>query len=106
MKTENMSFVTELNLSLCSIPSTQRNSFGTPIRARKLHILRYATNQPSFFIEKQSTEPGSVLISEIIFNYGRLKVSADNINLQKFLFIHSYKDVFKNTIRKRNLLKR
>jgi hypothetical protein len=32
---------------------------------RKVHILRYATNQPSFFIEKQS-EPGSVLISEII----------------------------------------
>jgi hypothetical protein len=85
--------------------STQRNSFTVPIRNEKstYSTLRYKS---SFFIEKQSTEPGSVLISEIIFNYGRLKVSAD-INLQKFLFIHSYKDVlFKNTIRKRNLLKR
>jgi hypothetical protein len=80
----------------CSIPS--KHSKEIPLQytnkeTRKVHILRYATNQPSFFIEKQSTEPGSVLISEIIFNYGRLKVSADNINLQKFLFIHSYKDV-------------
>lgn len=80
----------------CSIPS--KHSKEIPLQytnkdTKKVHILRYATNQPSFFIEKQSTEPGSVLISEIIFNYGRLKVSADNINLQKFLAIHSYKDV-------------
>jgi hypothetical protein len=79
----------------CSIPS--KHSKEIPLQytnkdTKKVHILRYATNQPSFFIEKQSTEPGSVLISDIIFNYGRLKVSADNINLQKFLAIHSYKD--------------
>jgi hypothetical protein len=32
---------------------------------QSVHILRYATNQPSFFVEKQSKEEGSVL-SEII----------------------------------------
>ena len=57
-----------------------------------VHIMRYATNQPSFFVEKQSKEPGSVILSEIIFNYGRLKVSANNIVLQKFLAIHPHKD--------------
>jgi hypothetical protein len=52
------------------------------------HILRYATNQSSFFVSKQSTEPGSVLVSDIIFNYGRLNVPASNVILQKFLAIH------------------
>lgn len=58
-----------------------------------VHILRYATNQPSFFVEKQSKEPGSVNLAEIIFTYGRLRVPAEHINLQKFLHIHQYKDV-------------
>lgn len=58
-----------------------------------VHILRYSTNQPSFFVEKQSKEPGSVILAEIIFTYGRLKVPADQINLQKFLHIHQYKDI-------------
>ena len=59
---------------------------------QQVHILRYATNQPSFFVEKQSKEPGSVLVAEIIFNYGRLKVPADNVTLQKFLAIHPHKN--------------
>ena len=58
-----------------------------------VHIMRYATNQPSFFVEKQSKEPGSVLVSDIIFNYGRLKVPASNITLQKFLAIHPHNGV-------------
>ena len=58
-----------------------------------VHIMRYATNQPSFFVEKQSKEPGSVLVSDIIFNYGRLKVPASNITLQKFLTIHPHNGV-------------
>lgn len=57
------------------------------------HALRYSSNQPSFFSEKQSKEPGSVFLPEIIFDYGRLKVPASNVNLQKFLHIHPFKDV-------------
>lgn len=56
-----------------------------------VHILRYSTNQPSFFVENQSKEPGSVILAEIIFSYGRLRVPADQINLQKFLHIHPHK---------------
>jgi hypothetical protein len=58
-----------------------------------VHIMRYATNQPSFFIEKQSKEPGSVLVADVIFNYGRLKVPANNVTLQKFLAIHPHLNV-------------
>ncbi len=58
-----------------------------------VHILRYSTNQPSFFVEKQSKEPGSVVLAEIIFSYGKLRVPASEVNLQKFLHIHQYKDV-------------
>jgi hypothetical protein len=63
-----MSFVTELSYLPLLYPSKHsKNSFTVHNKeTRKVHILRYATNQPSFFIEKQSTEPGSVLISEII----------------------------------------
>ena len=58
-----------------------------------VHVIRYATNQPSFFIEKQSKEPGSVLKAEIIFSFGRLRVPANNVVLQKLLAIHPHKDV-------------
>lgn len=80
----------------CSIPS--KHSKEIPLQytneeTKTVHILRYSTNQPSFFVEKQSKEEGSVLLSEIIFKYGRLKVSADNITLQKFLAIHPYKNI-------------
>jgi len=62
----------------------------------KVHILRYASNQPTFFQENQSKEPGSVILAEILFKFGRLKVPANEINLQKFLHIHPYKDkIFK-----------
>lgn len=60
---------------------------------QSVHIMRYATNQTSFFIEKQSKEPGSVLVSDIILNYGRLKVPANNITLQKFLTIHPHNGI-------------
>jgi len=58
-----------------------------------IHILRYSSNQPSFFVENQSKEPGSVLLAEILFKFGRLKVPADQINLQKFLHIHPHKGI-------------
>lgn len=58
-----------------------------------VHIMRYATNQPSFFIEKQSKEPGSVLVADVIFNYGRLRVPANNVTLQKFLAIHPHLNI-------------
>lgn len=57
------------------------------------HALRYSDNQPSFLQERQSTLPGSVKLPEIIFSYGRLKVPKENVNLQKFLHIHPYKDI-------------
>lgn len=60
---------------------------------KSVHILRYATNQPSFFVEKQSKEPGSVVLAEILFSYGKLFVPKENINLQKFLHIHQYKNI-------------
>jgi hypothetical protein len=50
--------------------------------------LRYASNQTSFFMEKQSKEPGSVLSTDIMFVDGMLKVPANNVLLQKFLHIH------------------
>lgn len=53
-----------------------------------VHGLRYASNQTSFFIDQQSKEPGSVTVPHITFWDGMLKVSADNILLQKFLAIH------------------
>lgn len=58
-----------------------------------VYIMRYATNQPSFFVDKQSKEPGSVLVSDIIFSHGRLRVPANNITLQKFLEIHPHKNI-------------
>lgn len=58
-----------------------------------VHIMRYATNQPSFFIEKQSKEPGSVLVADVIFDYGRLRVPANNVTLQKFLAIHPHLNI-------------
>jgi hypothetical protein len=57
---------------------------------QSVHIMRYATNQPSFFVEKQSKELGSVLLAEIMFSFGRLSVPANNIVLQKFLAIHPH----------------
>lgn len=60
---------------------------------QSVHIMRYATNQPSFFIEKQSKEPGSVLVSDVIFDYGRLRVPANNVTLQKFLAIHPHLNI-------------
>lgn len=56
--------------------------------SQKVHALRYATNQPSFFTDAQSTEPGSVSVAHITFWDGMLKVPASNITLQKFLAIH------------------
>ena len=80
----------------CSI--TSKHSKEIPLQyynkdTNTVHTLRYSTNQPSFFIEKQSKEEGSVLISEIIFHYGRLRVPAENIVLQKFLAIHPHKNI-------------
>jgi hypothetical protein len=60
---------------------------------QSVHIMRYATNQPSFFVEKQSKEPGSVLVSDVIFDYGRLRVPANNVTLQKFLAIHPHLNI-------------
>lgn len=65
----------------------------TNFDTQTVHPLRYATNQISFFIEKQTKELGSVMSTDIIFHNGMLKVPASNIILQKFLAIHPHKDV-------------
>jgi len=54
---------------------------------KKLHALRYATNQLSFFMDQQSKEPGSVSTSHIIFKDGTLNTSGNQIALQQFLTI-------------------
>jgi hypothetical protein len=90
----------------CSIPS--KHSKIPTVHNKKRERNTYSTlrYKSTFFIEKQSTEPGSVNIGDYIW-YGRLKVSADNINLQSFYsYILTKMYCLKNTIRKRNLLKR
>lgn len=79
----------------CSIPNKHTDLIPlqyTNKETKKVHIMRYATNQTSFFVENQSKELGSVLVSEIIFAFGRLNTTANDINLQQFLAIHQYKD--------------
>lgn len=58
-----------------------------------LHALRYATNQVSFFVDKQSKEEGSVSIGFIAMENGMLFVPKENPTLQKFLHIHPHKDL-------------
>lgn len=80
----------------CSIASKHTKEIPlqyTNKEKQSVHILRYAVNQPSFFVEKQSKEEGSVVLNEIIFYYGRLKVPAENVTLQKFLAIHPHKGI-------------
>jgi len=79
-----------------SIPS--KNTKELPLQyfnkeTNSVHPLRYSSNQPSFLEEKQSKELGSVVVPEIIFSFGRLRVPKEQINLQKFLEIHPYKDI-------------
>jgi hypothetical protein len=63
-------------------------------KARKtVHTLRFASNQPSFFVENQSKELGSVLVKHIIFKNGMLKVGANDVVLQKFLTIHPHNGI-------------
>jgi hypothetical protein len=49
------------------------------------HSLRYATNQPSIFMDKQV---GDVLTAHITIEDGFLKVPKEQTSLQKFLHIH------------------
>lgn len=80
----------------CSIPRVHSDAIPlqyTNKTTQKVYPMRWSTNQPSFFMEKQSTTPGSVIVSDIVFDYGRLKVPADNVNLQKFLHIHQYNGI-------------
>jgi hypothetical protein len=58
-----------------------------------LHALRYATNQVSFFVDKQSKEDGSVVLGYIPMENGMLFVPKENPTLQKFLAIHPHKDI-------------
>lgn len=74
--------------SICKQHSAHRSLQYTNKVTQTVLPLRYASNQTSFFIEKQSKEPGSVLSTDIIFIDGILKVPANNILLQKFLAIH------------------
>lgn len=62
----------------------------TNLQTKTVHPLRFATNQISFFSEKQTKELGSVQSTDIIFQNGMLKVPASNIILQKFLAIHPH----------------
>jgi hypothetical protein len=50
-----------------------------------VHSLRYASNQPSIFMDKQT---GDVMPSHIVMKSGVLQVPKENVNLQKFLAIH------------------
>ena len=80
----------------CSISKEHTDTMAlqyTNKETQSVHIMRYSTNQPSFFVEKQSKEPGSVLKSDIIFEYGRLRVPANNVTLQKFLAIHPHLNI-------------
>jgi hypothetical protein len=57
------------------------------------HSLRYATNQPSIFMDKQV---GDVLTAHITIEDGFLKVPKEQTSLQKFLHVHPDRDkVFK-----------
>ena len=55
--------------------------------------MRYATNQPSFFVDKQSKEAGSVTIGNILVRGKNLFVAKSNIKLQQFLHIHPHKNI-------------
>lgn len=50
-----------------------------------VHSLRFSSNQPSIFADKQT---GDVLTEHIIMKKGVLRVSKDQTTLQKFLAIH------------------
>lgn len=96
MKDREYEIISDVKSISASISSKHTDNIPlqyTNKETQTVHIMRYATNQPSFFVEKQSKEPGSVILSEIIFNYGRLKVPANNIVLQKFLTIHPHKNI-------------
>ena len=60
---------------------------------RATHALRYATNQPSFFVDKQSKEAGSVTLGVIVVRGQNLFVPKSNIKLQQFLHIHPDKNI-------------
>lgn len=76
--------------SIASRHTEQISLNYTNRKTQQVNTLRYATNQPSFFVEKQSKEMGSVLVKDIVFKDGMLKVPASNITLQKFLAIHPH----------------
>lgn len=77
-----------ITYSIAKEHSQYRSLQYTNKKTQTVLPLRYASNQVSFFIERQSKEPGSVLSTDIIFKNGMLNVPADNIILQKFLAIH------------------
>lgn len=62
-------------------------------KTNTLHALRYATNQVSFFVDKQSKEDGSVIIGYIPMENGMLFVPKENPTLQKFLAIHPHNGI-------------
>ena len=54
--------------------------------------LRWASNQTSPFVDQQD---GMCVVEPIVFENGKLLTEANQINLQKFLFLHPFfKDVF------------
>lgn len=55
----------------------------------EVHSLRYASNQPSIFTDRQK---GEVIVSHILMKGGVLRVPKENVTLQKFLAIHPDKD--------------
>lgn len=74
--------------SIHTRPSPQRPLNYINKETNTQHPIRYSTNQMSFFVEKQSTELGSVLSPDIIFTFGMLNTTAEHILLQQFLHIH------------------
>lgn len=54
-------------------------------RTKEVHPLRFSRSQVSFFTDKQK---GDVTVEHVLMKDGMLKVSANDVLLQKFLFIH------------------
>lgn len=82
--------------SIHSRPSPQKALNYINKETNTQHPIRYATDQMSFFVEKQSKEVGSVHSPDIIFTFNMLNTHEDDILLQKFLHIHpDYGTIFR-----------
>ena len=109
---KNRRYEVVLNTKSVSQGIRNRSKKGSPLQyihpvTKQPYSLRLASNQSSFFEEKQSKEPGSVKLRYINIIDGVLFVSATDIILQKFLHIHPDKGiVFKELDENANALEK